>query len=77
MKCSVDSTADVSGTTVCATALVVHWNYRYTFVQEGADLKVCDVNGAAFVMFHLFPFNTTVSTVRLMKDGSDVHILNF
>ena len=33
---------------VCATALVVHWNYLYTFVQQGADLKVWDLYGATF-----------------------------
>ena len=38
---------------VCATALVVHWNYIYTFVQEFADLKLCNVHNAAFVISHM------------------------
>jgi hypothetical protein len=38
---------------VCATALVVCWNYLDTFVQEGADLKLCDVYGATVVVSHL------------------------
>jgi len=59
----------------CATALVVHWNYLYAFVQEGADLKVCDV----YVAFlHVSSaFNKTVSTLQLIKEGSDVNILYF
>jgi len=58
-----------------STALVVHWNYLYAFVQEGADLKVCDV----YVAFlHVSSaFNKTVSTLQLIKEGSDVNILYF
>jgi hypothetical protein len=55
---------------------VVHWNYLYTFVQEGADLKVHDVYGAAFCNSQL-AFNITLSTLRMMKEGSDVNIPYF
>ena len=61
---------------VCATALVVHWNYLYTFVQEGAGMKVCDVYGATFPNISS-AFNIIVSTVRLMKEGSDINIPDF
>jgi hypothetical protein len=38
---------------VCATALVVCWNYLDTLAQESADLKLCDVYGASVVMPYL------------------------
>jgi len=61
---------------LCATALVVHWNCIYTFVQKGADLKVCYVHSAAFVISNVC-FNVNVSTVRLMKEGSSENIPDF
>ena len=61
---------------VCAIAMVVHWNYLHTFVQGSADLKLHDVYGAAFCNIQL-AFNITLSTLRLMKEGSDVIILYF
>ena len=61
---------------VCATALAVYWNYLYTFVEEGADMKVCDIYDATFP--NVSPaFNITVSTVQLMKEGSDINIPHF
>jgi len=85
VKCSVESAAAVCGSifevftqlaVVCATALVVHWNYIYTFVQEGADLKVCDVYDATFPNISS-AFNKAVSIVLLIKEGSDVNIRDF
>ena len=61
---------------VCVTALVVHWNYLHTFVQEGADLKVDDVYGVGFTNVSS-AFTKTVSTLRLMKEGSDINIPYF
>ena len=58
---------------VCATALVVHWNYLYTFVQKGADLKVHDVYGVAFPNVSS-AFNEPISALRLMYENSDLNI---
>jgi len=41
-----------------STALVVHWNYVYTFVQEGAEFKVCDVHSVDFVISNLLVLNS-------------------
>jgi len=38
---------------VCATALVVRWNNIYIFIQEFADLNVCDVHSVDFVISHM------------------------
>ena len=61
---------------VCATALVVHWNYLYTFVQQGADLKVCDVYGATFPNISS-AFNKLYQPFFLMKKVSDINIPHF
>jgi len=59
---------------LCATALEVHCNYPHTLVQKVSDLKVCDVisfcnNYCACCI--------TLCTLRLMKESSDVNILDF
>ena len=52
------------------------WNSLSAFLHVGVNLKSYDVYGAAFCNISL-DFNKTVSTVRLMKEGSDVNITDF
>ena len=53
--------------------LLVTWNWLSAFLQEVAYLNAYDVYGAALCNISL-AFNKTVSTFRLIKEGSDVNI---
>jgi hypothetical protein len=61
---------------VCATTLAGNLEFAFYFLQEVVHFKVYGVYGAAFLNISL-AINKIVSTLRLMKQYSDVNIPDF